>query len=279
MSIQVTAMKGAKAAFSMPACSLWPYKLVSQLLALLLDRGVVNLQTNTPVTRVDIDSTFGVNILQTPRGRLRAEKVVFATNAYTAGLCADYRDKIIPYLGTASHISPESPVSPHLSHTYNISYKPGFSRVDYLNPRPDGSIVVGGGKWTFLDDRDRWYNNCDDSYVIEEARPHFEGLMQCHFKGWTDSGAKVDHLWTGVQGATPDGVPHIGEVPGRNGRQFVIAGFNGGGMPLIFLCAKGLAEIMEGGLSYESTGLPRLFKTTNERLKGQGGIEAPEART
>lgn len=262
---QVTSMKDAKAALSVPACSLWPYKFVSQLLQRLIDRDAINVQTNTPVSRVVRHKALGFSSLFTERGTLRARNVIFATNGYTSGVSPEYLHKIVPYRGAASHISPASPVSPHLSNTYNITFQPG--RVDYLNPRPDGGIVVGGGKWMFDYDRNNWYNVWDDSVQMEDARPHFEGLMQRHFKGWEDSQAKVDYMWTGIMGLTPDGMPHVGEVPGSDGRHYILAGFNGGGMDKIFLCAKGVAEMVCNGASYEDTGLPRLFKTTEERLK------------
>lgn len=64
---------------------------------------------------------------------------------------------------------------------------------------------------------------------------------------------------------TADMMPHIGEVPSKPG-QFVMAGFNGHGMPLIFLSSKGLAKMLLDGVPFEQTGIPRLFKTTAERV-------------
>lgn len=60
-------------------------------------------------------------------------------------------------------------------------------------------------------------------------------------------------------------MPHVGEVPGKPG-QFLMGGFNGHGMPLIFLSSKGLAHMVSDGASFEQTAIPRLFKTTAERL-------------
>lgn len=235
----------------------------------MVSRNHVNLQTNTPVTAVT-ESPEGLNILHTARGLLKAKKVVFATNAYSAGILPSYEGKIIPTRATATHITPKKPVSPHLSHTYNINHAvptTGPERCDYLNPRPDGSIVVGGAQWTYSEDRSKWYNVWDDSSIIDEARPHFEGYMQRYFKGWEDSGAELDSIWTGIIGTTADGRPHIGEVPGSKGRRYIIAGFNGGGMAMIFTSTKGLARIIVQGVSFEEVGLPRLFKTTEERLR------------
>ena len=256
-------MHHVKAAFSVPACSLWPYKFVSQLLARLLERQAVNLQTGTTAQSVSTDAD-GFNVLHTSRGTLRARKLVFATNGYTSGILPEYEGIIVPYRGTASHIKPKSPIAPHLSNTYNIRYRP--DRIDYLNPRPGGGIVVGGAQWTFVDDRSKWYNNWDDSILLPEARPHFESLMQQHFKGWEDSGARVDYLWTGIMGLTPDKIPHIGRVPDSNNR-YIMAGFNGGGMSFIFLSAQGLAKMIRDDTPYAKSGLPRLFETTKARLE------------
>ncbi|KAI6903556.1 FAD dependent oxidoreductase, partial [Hortaea werneckii] len=211
---QITSIKDAKGAISVPACSLWPYKFVSQLLAGLVEKKLVNLQVRTPVTKVNDQGSF--SIVETPRGTIKAQKIIFATNAYTGGLCNTYHDKIIPYKGTAVHIAPGMPISPHLSNTYNISYRPKGLGVDYLNPRPDGGIVVGGGKWTYADDKSSWFNNWDDSTLLPSVQPHFSSLMQRHFMGWEKSGSKIDTIWTGIQGLTADERPHVGEVPARS---------------------------------------------------------------
>jgi len=69
-------------------------------------------------------------------------------------------------------------------------------------------------------------------------------------------------------GYTADSLPHIGEVPGKTG-QYILAGFNGHGMPLIFLAAKGIAVMIGDGKTYEETGMPRLFKTSTSRLESK----------
>lgn len=70
---------------------------------------------------------------------------------------------------------------------------------DYLIPRNDGSIIVGGAKQNFWPDRSHWYDVSDDSKLIEPARSHFDGLMQRMFIGWEDSDAFVDKIWTGSE--------------------------------------------------------------------------------
>jgi glycine/D-amino acid oxidase-like deaminating enzyme len=92
---------------------------------------------------------------------------VFATNAYTSGLLSAYLNTITPVCGMATHIVPKQPTHPHLTNIYDIQFAPlpdgSTTGVDYLNPRPDGSIVVGGGAWNYKSDRSLWCNNSDHS--------------------------------------------------------------------------------------------------------------------
>lgn len=87
-----------------------------------------------------------------------------------------------------------------------------------------------------------------------------------------------------VMGYSADSLPHVGDVPGKPG-QFILAGFNGHGMPVGFLAAKGLSEMICHSSSYEATGLPRLFQTSHARLESMlddildSGGEAGEIST
>jgi glycine/D-amino acid oxidase-like deaminating enzyme len=67
-------------------------------------------------------------------------------------------------------------------------------------------------------------------------------------------------------GRTVDGIPHVGTVPGKQ-NQFIMAGFNGGGMSWIFLAGKAMASMIRDDVVFEETGLPSVFKATKERLK------------
>lgn len=87
----------------------------------------------------------------------------------------------------------------------------------------------------------------------------------------------MSQLWTGIIGYTADEMPHVGEVPGAGGRQYVIAGFNGGGMAMCFSAALGLAKMVKDGISFKETGLPGLFEPSVERLRLE--IEPPKDRT
>ena len=69
-------------------------------------------------------------------------------------------------------------------------------------------------------------------------------------------------------GYTSDLLPHVGPIPNRP-NQHILAGFNGHGMPVIFLTAKAVAEMVGDDKSFEQTGLPRLYRTSEERLRSE----------
>jgi glycine/D-amino acid oxidase-like deaminating enzyme len=74
-------------------------------------------------------------------------------------------------------------------------------------------------------------------------------------------------------GNTSDALPHIGEVPEKKG-QFIAAGFNGHGMPNIFLATKGIAKMINEKVPFEQCGIPRVYKTTKERLESKKDVYA-----
>ncbi|KAF1926659.1 FAD dependent oxidoreductase [Didymella exigua CBS 183.55] len=238
---QITSIKSAKGAFSVRAASFWPYKFVAGLLERMVKRWPdrLNVQMCTPVTLLTMSSS-GANVLVTDRGTLTVKKVVMATNAYTAGLLPAFSGRIIPVRGTASHHAPQKPVNPHLNNMYNINFGPGKG-VDYLNPRPDGGIVVGGGAWLFAHNVSSWRDNFDDAHLFP---PHEI------FLGWKDSGSVNDHVWTGIMGRTGDGQPFVGRVPGKS-NMWVLARFNGGGMSLIAVAARTVGKMVSEEKGFE----------------------------
>ncbi|KAF5603832.1 gamma-glutamylputrescine oxidoreductase [Fusarium subglutinans] len=259
----VSGLKGAKGAFKYTTGHLWPSKLVHYMFAEALKHQNLNLQTNTPVTAIpaspDADGSWSVT---TSRGVIKARKVIVATNAYTAALLPEYHERIIPYRAICSRIVAPNP--PLLADSYVIRFSP--ADFDYLIPRPDGSIIVGGARSAYFRHTEDWYGSVDDSKVIERAKDYFEGYMQRHFRGWENSGAHTDQIWTGIMGYSADEVPRIGHVPGRK-NMFIMGGFTGHGMPQVFLAAKGISRMVLENMSFSEAGIPKLFEETEARLK------------
>ncbi|KAJ6104495.1 hypothetical protein N7523_010815 [Penicillium sp. IBT 18751x] len=263
-SDKMTGVKNTKGALKVPAASLWPYKLVTALLSKVLDLGG-QLYTETCVTAVKEEDN-GENILTTSRGLLTANKTIFATNAYTAALLPQYESIITPFKGQNSHLSPSRSFTPPmpLTNTYNLHFDSRYA--DYLIPRPDGTIMLGGAKWTYEHDLKLWWNSVNDTTLINnETTQHFDSVMADHFHGWENAAAQHDMVWTGIMASTPDALPHVGRVPGSK-NQWILAGFNGAGMLQLFTLTQAIAKMVTEEIEYEDTGLPEFFKATDARL-------------
>ena len=111
----------------------------------------------------------------------------------------------------------------------------------------------------------------DDSTYIENVRAHFHSVMPKYFRGWDGPEGQVERLWTGIMGYTLDKMPHIGRVPGRE-NEWILAGFNGGVMTMIFTTAEAVARMVVDGCSFEETGLPSVFKTSKERVQSNEDV-------
>ncbi|EPS30043.1 hypothetical protein PDE_04993 [Penicillium oxalicum 114-2] len=258
----ICGVKDAKACATFTAGTMWPYKFIMHLVELIVDAGV-NLQTNTPVTSVSADAQGGF-VVETPRGKMHAGKVVYANNAYVSGLLPQYKKNIVPCKGICCRITvPEGVTAPLLNNSYINRTEDNV--LSYLIPRADGSIVVGGAAAIFRKHEDQWYDNVDDSVLIDSAKDYYNDYMQKTYRGWEDSGAKIDKIWTGVMGYSYDSNPHIGTVPGGDD-QYILAGFNGHGMPVIWLSAKELARMIVDDIPFEQTAMPRLFQTSQYRI-------------
>lgn len=201
---QISGVKGAKGCFSFTAAHIWPYKFIMHLLSLVVSQGI-NLQTTTPVTSVSpVDGKW---LISTSRGDIKATKVVFTANGYTAGIAPEYTHKIVPCRGTCCRIvAPENRTLPLLQNSYSIRSGPG--KYNYLIARPDGSIVVGGARAAFFHDCSTWYNVTNDHELIKPAEHYFDGFMQRTFRGWEDSGAVTERVWTGSKCYFPCNLNH-----------------------------------------------------------------------
>jgi glycine/D-amino acid oxidase-like deaminating enzyme len=171
---------------------------VTHLLEDLVSKGV-NLQTNTPVTGIDAveradkkDGSFSWTV-KTPRGAVKCGTVIHATNGYSAALLPEMHAKIVPVKGMVARLVPKD--GPKMTDSFMMRFSE--YEYDYMIPRPDGSIIVGGARRDFYHDLDQWFDVSDDSSLIEGARHYFDGYMQRHFRGWESVEVNTPELWTG----------------------------------------------------------------------------------
>ena len=109
-----------------------------------------------------------------------------------------YKNKILPVRGVCSRITvPEGSRPPHLPCTYSLRFN--ALEYDYLIPRTDGSIVVGGARAAFWYDRDSWWNNIHDNEQVESSDQAKIRSMETDMAAVKERLASLESLLRGLQ--------------------------------------------------------------------------------
>lgn len=216
---RISGVKGAQCCFTFTAGHLWPRKMMHQMLEKLIRQGL-QVYAHTPVLGISRSrDERGFWTASTSRGAIKAKKLVVCTNAYTSSILPQYKNKIIPVRGVCSRISsPKGSKVPHLPCTYSLRFD--ALQYDYLVPRADGSIIVGGARAAFWHDRDSWWHNKNDNEQVKDSAEYFDDYMQRYFHGWEDSGAKLEQIWTGSMFLNPCARGKFGLTKPSHGLQF-----------------------------------------------------------
>lgn len=201
----------------------------------------------------DRDSVVGVPPIRvvTARGTVRCSKLLLATNAYTAGLLPEFKQRITPCVGQVLVTEPVvtqntdsvSTVFEHRGLTVTASLNRANPDGEYMLQRPaDGRIVIGSD----MDQEGSW----DDSVsaIDPDKSKQLRSYLRNRFTGEaaeTEPDKAADAEWVGVQGYSSDELPWVGPLPARPG-VYVAAGYTGGGMPHCLLCGEAVADMMSG---------------------------------
>jgi len=221
------------------AATIQPARLARGLRRALAARGVTILE-GTRVTRLRPGSPVQ---LETERGRLGAEQVVLAMNAWAAG----WRDFATTLLAWGSHIVLTEPIPGRLAElgwTGGEAIADARFTVHYFRTTPDGRLAFGAGVGAagFGGRVDRRYDT--DSRAEGRARASLRRFFP------TLADVRIDDAWGGPIDISPDRLPMIGSRHG--GRVHFAHGFSGNGVaPAVFAgrVLAGLVEEPEGELA------------------------------
>ncbi|EPE29026.1 FAD/NAD(P)-binding protein [Glarea lozoyensis ATCC 20868] len=261
-------------AVSYEAGSIHAYRFVTGVLNLCVQEGL-ELRTNTPATKT-IRTSDGKWSVETPQQTFIANRVVLATNGYTAALCPEMQGVIVPLRGqVTAHRSGTNMPKTGLVNTFSFVYKNGF---DYMIPRPagtefEGDIIIGGGLFRTPDNGLEEHGNTDDTSLNSAISSYLHESTPTYFgNSWGEDQpeGRIRQEWTGIMGYTLDGFPHVGHI---RDNLWIGAGFQGHGMVLCWLSGKALVEKLDGIEGDVDSWFPKAFWTSEERRTAKGTLD------
>jgi gamma-glutamylputrescine oxidase len=143
---------------------------------------------------------------------LDADVVVVAADGFTASLLPELAQHVVPTRGQVLVTEPLA----------ELRYpRPHYARggYDYWQQLPDGRLVIGGQR--------------DASFATEETDvEETTGLIQTRLEDLVEQlvghRPRIEQRWSGIWGTTPDLMPLVGRVPGRDD-VWVAGGYSGHG--------------------------------------------------
>ncbi|SLM35410.1 FAD dependent oxidoreductase [Lasallia pustulata] len=267
---------GAVGALTYEAGSLSAYKFVVGLLGLLVDRGL-NLQTETPAMSIEqCGSSGGLRrkwLVETTRASIAVDKVILATNGYTAHLYPALEGVIVPLRGhVTAHRPGDRMPNEGLNYTYSFIYHGGYEYMISRRPQSKfaGDIIIGGGLTKAAERGLYEFGTTDDTTMDPVIISYLRNSTTQYFDrnwGHDHQDGKVRREWSGIMGYSADGFPLIGQIPDKDGL-YIAASFQGHGMVLCFSSATALATMMAGGDEEELyQWFPKAFCMAAERYK------------
>lgn len=277
---EFTQMKGCIGAVVHPSGQVWPYKFVHAVLRIVLETGNLNLQANTPVTKVSEKSQDGWITVTTPRGQVRTKTVVHATNRWASHLLPEFSNLIFPSLCTIGAIKAPEGLIKNTGAQHWDSY---INNYHLQLPPPYNTIIIGGAKAVCAHYPHEWVRSDEENKLLPGVAEFYKTWPKSDIVDWpgeedeaelaleTDQGGN----WTGVESDSADAFPFVGAVPDRPGH-IVAAGFNGHGMPRILLSTAHITPLVLTELGIKWTApklvekyppLPEPFVATAERIK------------
>jgi glycine/D-amino acid oxidase-like deaminating enzyme len=207
-----------------------PAKLVREEKRLAIENGA-QIYENTPVMEISAKPSF---VLKTPKGSVSAEKVVFATNAYSHLFPQLVRRQIPAF----TYMIATEPLTPQQLEPVGWKGCEGVedarNLIHYYRITPDHRLVIGGGPVGLT------YAN---SLYADESEPAWEHLRQ-HMELLFPSfkGARITHRWGGPFSVTLNLTPALGYAGDK--RAVYSLGCIGHGVSMSHLNAQTIRDLL-----------------------------------
>jgi glycine/D-amino acid oxidase-like deaminating enzyme len=158
-----------------------------------------------------------------------ADAIVVAADGFTATVLPELRSAVRATRGQVLATEPLAQLRYPQPHYARDGY-------DYWHQLPDGRLVIGGNRDAAL---------ATEETDVEETTELVQGRLEALVERLVGSRPEVSHRWAGIWGTTPDLVPLVGRVPGRE-NVWVAGGYSGHGNALGLACGDLVARAILG---------------------------------
>ncbi|MDX1437252.1 MAG: FAD-binding oxidoreductase [Anaerolineales bacterium] len=167
-------------------------------------------------------------LLETARGRIKAQEVLLATGGYTTNLVPKARQGIFP-VGSYIIVTEPLPIAlqKELSPKDRVFYTSNIF-LNYFCLTPDGRMLLGGRE------------NLSTRLDLERSARDLHGRMLEFFPQL--EGVPLTHSWNGRLGVTFDQMPHVGQADGI----YYAYGYSGHGITIGSYLGKEVGELLAG---------------------------------
>jgi glycine/D-amino acid oxidase-like deaminating enzyme len=241
---QRTGFAGVTAGWFRPDDAMVDPARLCAALAAAAERAGACIVPGVSVSHVD-DPAHGPLRIHTERGVLQADRALLAVNAGLGRLVPSLADAVTP-VRAQMHATAPDPRGPSLS--WPVYAHHGY---EYWRQEPTGELLFGGARWA---EPAAEHGVADDARVSEVVYGAQRDFVRRHLPALAALAPTA--RWTGIMAYTPDGLPLVGALPGRD-RQWVCAGWNGHGLALAPRSATLLSEVLLGRRA--ATDVPGMF--------------------
>jgi glycine/D-amino acid oxidase-like deaminating enzyme len=209
-----------------------PFKYVTGLAAAAAARGA-RIAAQSPVTGWTRE-TYG-HRLTTPKGSVRADKVLIATNGYTPeDLHDDFGGRLLPALSSIVVTRPLTEAERQAA-GWN-STTPVYDLLNllhYFRLLPDGRFLFGGRGGLSA-----------EPGALERQSARIEAAFRHYYPAWKD--VEITHRWSGFVCLSADLLPHIGAWEEEPGIYYSVA-YHGNGVALGSWAGRAAARLIATG--------------------------------
>ncbi|HEX4146520.1 MAG TPA: FAD-binding oxidoreductase [Pirellulales bacterium] len=224
---QISTIRARAALRSTGDAQINPYRLTQRLLARASQRG---LRCWAPSEVLSIDEKGGRVRLTTAQGTLSARRIVYATGYDSRRYWPDDPGSL-----HCTYAAVSEPLASFTGWPRGMLIWETARPYFYARQTEDGRAMIGGADSAFASDHKR------DGLIERRVA----SIVRRFKRLFPDIPLEPAYGWAGTFGESPDGMPYIGQPPGRDNAYFAI-GYGGNGITFSTIASRLISDLCLG---------------------------------